>query len=105
MCRRPGHHAGGAAGADAGAATQQLKHDKARLDALRKERAARETREEKERERAERAAASVRQRCERLRLQSKWAEEDAARAGKATATAARLKAKRQAESLAVQCPA
>lgn len=90
---------------DAGAATKQLEHDKARLAAFQKERAARERREEKEGERAARAAATVRQKCERLRVQSKWAEEDAARAGKATAAAARLKAKRQAEALAVQCPA
>jgi hypothetical protein len=90
---------------DASAATAQLKHEKARLAAFQKERAAREAREEKEHERAARAAATVRQKCERLRLQGKWAEEDAARAGKATAAAARLKAKRQAEALAVQCPA
>jgi len=90
---------------DAGAAAAQLKQDKARLAEFQKERAARETREEKDRERAARAAASVRQKCERLRLQSKWADEDAARAGKATLASARLKAKRQAEALAVQCPA
>ena len=90
---------------DAGAAMAQLKQDQARLAALQKERAARATREEKERERADRAAASVRLKCARLRLQAKWADEDAARAGKATVAAARLKARRQAESLAVQCPA
>jgi hypothetical protein len=90
---------------DADAAAAQLKHDKARLAAFQKERAARETREEKEHERAARAAAATRQKCERLRLQGKWADEDAARAGKATAAAARLKARRQAEALAVQCPA
>ena len=90
---------------DPSAAAAQLKQDKARLAEFRKDRAARETREEKDRERAARAAATVRQKCERLRLQSKWADEDAARAGKATLASARLKAKRQAEALAVQCPA
>jgi hypothetical protein len=90
---------------DAGAAAAQLEQDKARLAEFQKDRAARETREEKERQRAARMAASVRQKCERLRLQSKWAEEDAARAGKATLASARLKAKRQAQALAVQCPA
>ena len=89
---------------DRAAAAALSKQEKARLATLQNERAARETRDEKERERAARAAASVRQKCERLRLQSKWADEDAARAGKATAAAARLTAKRQAESLAVQCP-
>jgi len=90
---------------DPSAAAAQLKQDKARLAEFQKDRAARETREEKDRERAARAAATVRQKCERLRLQSKWADEDAARAGKATLASARLKAKRQAEALAVQCPA
>ena len=77
---------------DPSAATALFKQEQARLAALQKERAAR-------------AAASVRQKCERLRLQSKWADEDAARAGKATLASARMKAKRQAEALAVQCPA
>jgi hypothetical protein len=90
---------------DPTAAAAQSQQEKARLAELQKERAARETREEKDRERAARAAATVRQKCERLRLQSKWADEDATRAGKATAASARLKAKRQAEALAVQCPA
>ena len=90
---------------DPTAAAAQSRQDKARLAVFQKDRATRETREEKERERAARAAASVRQKCERLRLQGKWADEDAARAGKATAAAARLKARRQAQALAVQCPA
>jgi len=86
-------------------AAEALARDKARLAALQKERAAISTREERERERSARAAAATRQKCERLRLQVKWAEEDAARAGKQAATAARLKSRRQAEALAVQCPA
>ena len=90
---------------DAGAAGALFEQEKARLAAFQKERAARERGEEQERERAARAGAATRQKCERLRLQGKWAEEDAARAGKATVASARLKAKRQAEALAVQCPA
>jgi hypothetical protein len=86
-------------------AAAALERDKARLAALQKERAAVNAREERERERSARAAASMRQKCDRLRLQVKWADEDAARAGKEAATAARLKARRQAEALAVQCPA
>jgi hypothetical protein len=86
-------------------AAAALERDKARLAALQKERAAVNTREERDRERSARAAAATRQKCDRLRLQLKWAEEDAARAGKEAATAARLKARRQAEALAVQCPA
>jgi hypothetical protein len=92
-------------GAEAAAA---LERDKARLAALQKERStleARAEREERGQQGAARAAAAARQKCERLRLQARWAEEDAARAGKATSAAARLKARRQAEALAVQCPA
>jgi hypothetical protein len=90
------------------AAAEALERDKAHLAALQKERSsanALEARDEREHQRAARAAAATRSKCERLRLQQKWAEEDAARAGKATSAAARLKAKRQAEALAVQCPA
>jgi hypothetical protein len=85
-------------------AAAALERDKARLAALQKERAAVNAREERDRERSARGAAATRQKCERLRLQVKWADEDAARAGKEAATAARLKARRQAEALAVQCP-
>ena len=86
-------------------AATALERDKARLAALQKERAVEGAREEKERARAARTAEATRQKCERLRLQVKWAQEDAARAGKEASAAARLKARRQAESLAVQCPA
>lgn len=90
---------------DGAAAAEALERDKARLAALQKERAMANAREEREHQRAARAAAATRSTCERLRLQQKWAEEDAARADKATSAAARRKAKRQAEALAVQCPA
>ena len=87
------------------AAVQALERDKARLAALQKERAVLEAREEREHARAARTAEAARLRCERLRLRLKWAEEDAARAGPETSAAARLKARRQAESVAVQCRA
>jgi len=86
-------------------AAQALERDKARLAALQKERSVVAAREERENARAARTAAATRQKCERLRLQVKWAEEDAARAGKEASASARLKARRQAEALAVQCPA
>jgi len=89
---------------DTGAAAAQLKQEKARLAALQNERALRDTRDEKDSERAARAAAAAQRKCARLRLQGKWAAEDAARAGKAAAPGARLKAQRQAEALAVECP-
>ena len=90
---------------DSSGAAEMLKQEKARLLAFQKERAAVEAREERDSQRAARAAAGPRHQGERLRLQGKWAQEDAARADKATLAAARLKAKRQAEALAVQCPA
>ena len=90
---------------DSTGAVALLKQEKARLAALQKERTALEARDERERQRAARAAASTRQKCDRLRLERKWAEEDAVRAAKESVAGARLKAKRQAEALAVQCPA
>jgi hypothetical protein len=89
-------------------AAAALARDKARLAALQQGRASVDAREQRERERSARAAAATRQKCERLRLQVKWAEEDAAPAGKAgkeATLAARTRARRQAEALAVQCPA
>lgn len=90
---------------DSTAAAALLKEEKAKLAALQKERARVDAGEERERQRTARAAATTRAKCERLRLQVKWAEEDAARADKQTSERARLKARRQAEELAVQCPA
>jgi hypothetical protein len=72
---------------------------------LEKLRLARALHEEREQARERRALASQRQKCNRLRLQRKWADEDQARASRAQLDAARLKARRQAEALAVECPA
>ena len=95
--------------ADAPGAAAQLERDKARLAELEKRRSERQALEERERERAARAAAGARQKCERLRLKARWAGEDLAQGrsttGREAASAARLKAKRQAEALAVECPA
>jgi hypothetical protein len=72
---------------------------------LEKLRLARELAEQREQARAARVFATHRQKCNRLRLQRKWADEDLARANGARMEAARIKARRQAESLAVECPA
>jgi hypothetical protein len=64
--------------------------------------AAREARAES---REERALDTQRRKCDRLRLRQKWADEDLARLSGAAAEAARVKARREAESLAVECPA
>ena len=87
------------------AASAKLAGDRLRLLALEKERAAGELREERERQRAAKAFAVQRQKCERLRLKQKWLDEDLGRARGEAVAGARLKAKRQAEALAVECPA
>ncbi|WP_229217424.1 hypothetical protein [Massilia forsythiae] len=79
------------------------------LQRLQKERLAQEKAERKEQQKLARADASRRKTCARLRLRHKWAEEDAARAWldakPAARDAARRKEKRQAEALALECPA
>jgi hypothetical protein len=72
---------------------------------LRQARLKREYQEQRQAERGERLAANRRRQCDKLRLRSKWAAEDAARAPGPQREAALRKARRQAETLAVECPA
>lgn len=78
------------------------------LLALEKARIAREKSAEKEdrqQARQARAAQARRQKCDKLRLRRKWAEEDLARTVHGPKyEAARTRARRQAETLAVECP-
>jgi len=62
-------------------------------------------REERDGERARRAALALRKRCDKLRLQRQWLEEDLARTRGDAKETARIKVRRQAETLAVECPA
>lgn len=94
-----------AAPAQAPEALARLARDRARLQEIEEARAAREQQAARERVRAQRAAAAMRRRCDKLRLQHRWAMEDAQRAGREEAERARIKARRQAEALAVECPA
>ncbi len=55
-------------------------------------------------ERAGRAALVLRKRCDKLRLQARWADEDLARSTDAAKAVARIKARRMVETLAVECP-
>lgn len=87
------------------AAAAKLASDKLRLAALEKERSALEVREEGERRRAAKAAGALHQKCERLRLKQKWAEEDLRGLRGEALAKARQRAHRQAEALAVECPA
>ncbi|WP_229446455.1 DUF4124 domain-containing protein [Massilia oculi] len=70
-----------------------------------KERAGQTLREERDGERARRAALALRKRCDKLRLQRQWLEEDLARTRGDAREAARIKVRRQIETLAVECPA
>jgi hypothetical protein len=99
-------------GPQGGDARTLLEADKLRfardkeLARTRTERTRTEAREERERARGARSAQARRQKCDKLRLRHKWAEEDLAHTvhGPAHETA-RTKLRRQAETLAVECPA
>jgi hypothetical protein len=84
---------------------EQAQRERATLLQMEKLRLAKELATEREQARRQRAFATQRQRCNRMRLQAKWAHEDAARSSGARVEAARIKARRQAEALAVECPA
>jgi len=86
-------------------AAEKLASDKLRLAQLDKERAAAAIADERERQRAAKSADVLRQKCERLRLKQKWAEEDLRKLRGDALASARLKAQRQAQALAVECPA
>jgi hypothetical protein len=87
-------------------AAARLERARAYLAEAERSRAADALREERASERARREAGAQRRRCDKLRLQRKWAEEDLARAaGDERMNEARLKARRQQEALALECPA
>jgi hypothetical protein len=86
-------------------AAARLERNRAALQQIEQERAAEARLEEREAARARRAAAGQRRRCDKLRLNRQWAEEDLRRSSGAALEAARIKARRQAEALAVECPA
>ncbi|MEG2900692.1 MAG: hypothetical protein RR983_10280, partial [Massilia sp.] len=54
--------------------------------------------------RAGRAALALRKRCDKLRLQARWASEDLAKSSDDAKAVARIKARRMADTLAVECP-
>jgi hypothetical protein len=88
-------------GPQGGDARTLLELEKARI-AREKEQA----KEERAQAKQNRAAYARRQKCEKLRLRYKWAEEDLARTVHgARHEAARIKLRRQRETLAVECPA
>jgi hypothetical protein len=92
------------AAGDTAAAEAAAERDKTALNTIEKAHAADDERAGRERTRAARAADIRRQKCERLRLKRQWAEQDAARTTGQARDTAQLKAKRQGEALAVECP-
>jgi hypothetical protein len=65
-----------------------------------------QAREDRVQARLARSAQARRQKCDKLRLRHKWAEEDLARTAHGPKQeAARIKARRQRDTLAVECPA
>jgi hypothetical protein len=86
-------------------ALEQANRERSSLQQLEKLRLTRELAEQRDNARAQRAFAAQRQKCNRLRLQHKWAIEDLARTSGARLETARIKARRHSEALAVECPA
>jgi hypothetical protein len=92
-------------GPQGGDARTLLEADKLRF-AREKELARAQALEERDRKRNAHAALARRQKCDKLRLRHKWAEEDLAHTVHGPAhDSARTKLRRQAENLAVECPA
>jgi len=77
---------------------------RAALAAIDGARAAQAARDAQEFERTGRAALALRKRCDKLRLQARWANEDLAKSSDDAKAIARIKARRMSETLAVECP-
>jgi hypothetical protein len=59
---------------------------------------------QREQGRARRAADAHKRKCDRLRLRQQWAQEDVRRAPDKSAENAHIKARRQREAMALECP-
>ncbi len=82
----------------------ELKRQKALLAGFEKARRASETRDERAAQVAARAAAVRRQRCARLALKQRWADDVADRAAGFGKEALQEKARRMREVMALECP-
>jgi hypothetical protein len=85
-------------------AIKAVRQQKKQADALEKSRLKRQEKDEREDAMASRAAAVQRKKCGKLKLNKQWADEDARRATGGAAEAAKLKARRAGESMALECP-
>lgn len=85
-------------------APAELRRMRKEADALEKQRLARQAREDREDSAQDRVAARRREKCDKLQLARKWADEDARRATPQAAESTQLKARRAAERYAAECP-
>lgn len=84
-------------------AAAELKRTKKQADALEKDRHKREAADSREDAAASRAAAARHQKCDKLRLDKKWADEDLRHAQPQHEERARIKAERAADKLKLSC--
>jgi hypothetical protein len=86
------------------AAARDLKRQRKQADALEKARLKQQERDERDSARAAQAATVQRKKCDKLKLNKRWADEDARRATGQATEAARLRAHRAGEAMALECP-
>lgn len=86
-------------------AALQFKREQALLAALQKERTSRDAREQRAAAIAAQAAARQHQRCARIALQKRWADENAGRSAGFDKESLKRRAKRIGEAMALECPA
>lgn len=85
-------------------AARDLARDKTLSAKLQKERQAREAQQQRDDDVLARTSGARAQRCAKLRLQKKWADEAAGKAVGPNREAAQEKARKQAEAMALECP-
>lgn len=90
-------------GTTSGPAESRLEEQKAELQRLQEARYRREAQDEKAAQKIIRAHAAKQKKCAKLKLQQKWREEDAALAAGKASERARLKARRMAEAMTLEC--
>lgn len=86
------------------AAARDLKRQQKQASSLEKARLQQQERDDRDSSRAAQAAAVQRKKCDKLKLNKRWADEDARRATGQSSEAARLRAHRAGEAMALECP-
>ncbi|MYM36713.1 DUF4124 domain-containing protein [Duganella sp. FT94W] len=86
------------------AAARDLKRQQKQASSLEKARLKQQERDERDANRAAQTAAVQRKKCDKLKLNKRWADEDARRATGQASEGARLRAHRAGEAMALECP-